>query len=234
MSKAGISRVKMTWERDFTIMPNAWLRDPKLSFKAKGLLAYMMSHEPGYILYIDQIMRETLESKGAISTARKELVEAGYLVEHQTKDERGYNSGLSFELLNPESNNPKLDNPELENPTLDNQTALRKQISLEKKLLKENKEKETIEFFESFFEIYPNARGKTEALKSYRKAITKLTPTEINEAALKFANDPNLPIAEMYIPMPQTWLNQERWTDPPLPINPLNVKPQRTKTDGDF
>ena len=34
----------------FTIVPNEWLRDPRISWKAKGLLAYIASHQEGYRL----------------------------------------------------------------------------------------------------------------------------------------------------------------------------------------
>ena len=34
----------------YAIIANHWLRDPRLSWKAKGLLAYIASHDKGYQL----------------------------------------------------------------------------------------------------------------------------------------------------------------------------------------
>jgi hypothetical protein len=42
----------------FTQVRNAWLRDERISYKAKGLLAYLSSHAEGYRLSQAQIVRQ--------------------------------------------------------------------------------------------------------------------------------------------------------------------------------
>lgn len=128
---AGIYRPQLPFEANFTQLPNRWLRDPNLSMQAKGLLAYFMSHDYGFRLGFNQILRENRDGKHAIRSAIGELIAAGYLITERTTDARGYNAGLLYVLFDPQ--NPKSENPTLENPTLENQTAY-----IENKLNKEN------------------------------------------------------------------------------------------------
>ena len=85
-----------------------------------------------------------------------------------------------------------------------------------------------LEPFEEFWKIYPRATGYGEAQQAFENAVRGSTtrgrvrqptdPAVILEGARRFAADPNLPIDEpTYIPLPTTWLNQDRWRDGPLP-----------------
>jgi hypothetical protein len=124
MSKAkpGIFRGKLHFESQFTQIHNAWIRDPNISYKAKGLLTYLLSHEVGYTITIGQIIRESGDGKQSVRSALEELIKAGYLETQRTTDERGYNAGLAYFIKDPVM--PKSENPTLDNPTLENQTAL--------------------------------------------------------------------------------------------------------------
>ncbi|MEU4558409.1 hypothetical protein AB0F72_08465 [Actinoplanes sp. NPDC023936] len=66
-------------DNGFTRVPNEWARDPKLSYKAKGLLTYLLSHEDGYRLTLEQMIAESTGGKAAVYSAIKELRERGYL-----------------------------------------------------------------------------------------------------------------------------------------------------------
>jgi len=70
--------------------------------------------------------------------------------------------------------------------------------------------------FAAFWAAYPRKVSKPTALRAWAKAVRKADPDKIVAAAAAFAADPNLPPGQ-YIPHPGTWLNGERWNDPPLP-----------------
>ena len=55
------------------------LEDPNLSFRAKGLLAYLQSLPRGRSSDVKSLERASLEKKAAIETALKELVDGGYV-----------------------------------------------------------------------------------------------------------------------------------------------------------
>lgn len=80
-----------SFDEKFTQIPNDWLRDPRLSLKAIGLLAQLMSHTPGWKLSIRSLARANGVGVATIKTAVLELEQFGYLSrsEKQAKDEDG-------------------------------------------------------------------------------------------------------------------------------------------------
>lgn len=70
--------------------------------------------------------------------------------------------------------------------------------------------------FVAFWEAYPNGAGKGAARKAWPKALKAAGDAEvIIQGARRFADDPNREPA--FTPHASTWLNAERWLDPPLP-----------------
>lgn len=86
----------------FTIISNAWMRDPRLSWKAKGLLAYIAGHAPGHELSSEQIVCEGTDGRDAVRAGLRELEDAGYLVRRQRRGEGGLVAGTDYELTDPE------------------------------------------------------------------------------------------------------------------------------------
>lgn len=71
----------------FTVIANSWVRDPNMSLKARGLLAYLCSHQEGYEVSNAQMVRQCADGKDAVRNARDELVDLGYLVLDQTRQD---------------------------------------------------------------------------------------------------------------------------------------------------
>ena len=200
-TQPGIFRGKLEFENQFTQIHNAWVRDPNLSYKAKGLLTYLLSHEIGYTITIGQIIRESGDGKQSVRSALEELIKAGYLETKRPTDARGYNAGLAYFIKDPK--NPKSENPTLDNPTLDNQTAL--ENNLTKKTIKQ--EKPTDYGFDTFWNLYPKRIAKADALKAWKQATKRKTADELIELA-KAYSESKLP-DQQYIPYPASWLNKE-------------------------
>jgi hypothetical protein len=85
----------------FTIISNAWMRDARLSWKAKGLLAYIAGHAPGHELSSEQIIAEGDDGRDAVRAGLRELEAAGYLVRRQRRGAGGLVVGTDFELTDP-------------------------------------------------------------------------------------------------------------------------------------
>jgi hypothetical protein len=66
-------------DRDFTVLPNSVLRDEWLSYRARGLLAYMLSQPPDWEVSSSRLAIESGEGRDAIRTALRELTNAGYV-----------------------------------------------------------------------------------------------------------------------------------------------------------
>jgi uncharacterized phage protein (TIGR02220 family) len=74
-----MTNIRMRNENPFTAISNDFLRDPKLSFRSKGILAMLLSHSANFKIYKKDVVRYGTESDMAVDTAWKELVDAGYI-----------------------------------------------------------------------------------------------------------------------------------------------------------
>lgn len=84
-------RGQHSFDDHYTQLPNSWVRDSRLSFKARGLLALLMSHSPGWNMSIRSIAKANGTGIDTVKSAVGELETLGYLVrsEEQQRDEKG-------------------------------------------------------------------------------------------------------------------------------------------------
>jgi len=75
--------------RDFTVIPNRVLRDDALSYRARGLLVYLLSQPPDWTISSARLALESGEGRDAVRTALRELMCVGYLTLNRQQDERG-------------------------------------------------------------------------------------------------------------------------------------------------
>lgn len=73
--------------------------------------------------------------------------------------------------------------------------------------------------FEEFWKLYPRRIGKGAAFKAFGRAVAKAPVAEIMAGLARFC-DATIDADLKFIPHPQTWLNQERWTDDSHAIDP--------------
>lgn len=118
-----IIRIEKT--KNYTVMANYHLRDKRLSFKAKGLMSFMLSLPDNWVYSIKGLSHFATDGKDAVRGALKELEKAGYLRMKRERNENGTLSNAAYTLAEkPMSDFPILDYPKLEKPTLDNPTLL--------------------------------------------------------------------------------------------------------------
>lgn len=208
-----IVRGSHSFDKQFTQIPNAWVRDTRLSLKAIGLLAQLMSHSIGWNVSI----RSLAEANGCgldfIRSAVAELESVGYLVRLQERDGNGRFGETTWQTCDP-SDSPTPENPTPVNPTPKNTSS------------KEEQSKEihgVREAFEAFWEVYPRKAGKQAAAKAFHRACVALGgPSKLLEGAKAYRDDPNR--VEAYTAHAASWLNAGRWDDEPLPERPKSFK----------
>ena len=73
----------------FTIVPNDVLRDVRLSWKARGLLAYLLSLPDDWRTSSDRLARLGPDGRDAVRSGLRELEELGYLVRRRIQSSTG-------------------------------------------------------------------------------------------------------------------------------------------------
>lgn len=107
--------------RSYTVMANYHLRDKTLSLKAVGLLSKMLSFNDGWQFSTKGLSAICKEGPDAVLAALRELEDAGYLVRHQSRDEKGRMSSMVFEIYEkPQMGLPDTEKPHTEKPDTDN------------------------------------------------------------------------------------------------------------------
>ena len=106
--------------RGYTVMANYHLRDKTLSLKAVGLLSKMLSFNDGWQFSTKGLSAICKEGPDAVLAALRELEDAGYLVRHQSRDEKGRMSSMVFEIYEkPQTGLPDTEKPHTEKPDTD-------------------------------------------------------------------------------------------------------------------
>ena len=106
----------------FTIISNDVLRDDRLSFRARGILASILSRPDNWRTDSESLSRESKEGRTAILTALKELESVGYLRRNKFQNEKGH--WVTESLVFDKPQEPTYGNPTSVEPTSDNPTLL--------------------------------------------------------------------------------------------------------------
>ena len=104
--------------RSHLVLDKSMLEDPRLSFRAKGLLAYLLSHPELDLSNKKQLTSVSLEGVDALNTALIELEEAGYFRQTQEASEDG--SMHTLGVVYTTSRIPVLESQHVERPLSSN------------------------------------------------------------------------------------------------------------------
>lgn len=142
-----MSKIIADERASFSVISNHHLWRKDLSFRAKGLLDFILASPPDWKISEAGLMAYSGgEGKTAIRTAMKELIDKGYITRHQTRDESGRLGEMEYQICQrpevkeketsekknlarryrsrPLFHNPPTDKPELDEPSMDNQPLL--------------------------------------------------------------------------------------------------------------
>ncbi|MEU6680881.1 hypothetical protein [Streptomyces sp. NPDC046925] len=135
---AGIRRGEMAGDR-FTQIANALFRDPRISFKAKGIFGLCSTHRDGWRVTLVDLARCGPDGRSAVRSGLAELEKYGYLTRERERHEDGTlgdviyaitdapahlydllgdNAPLALEGVQSRRSQPESDFPTLDCPTL--------------------------------------------------------------------------------------------------------------------
>jgi hypothetical protein len=92
-----VVRIKKT--ENYVVLSKQALENPKLSLKAKGLWAYCMGKPDNWEFHLIQLQKTFIEGRRAISGAIEELIQQGYCIRIQNKDENGRWTTVDYEIF---------------------------------------------------------------------------------------------------------------------------------------
>lgn len=200
----------------FTQIPNDWVRDERLTLEARGLLAQIMSHRPGWNLSIKSLAGRNHVGRDKVKRILDELLKFGYLErsEKQGHDERGHLAGYDYYTRDPQgvTQEPCKAEPDKAEPDKADKPP-KKTIPKEDNKLEKNIDIEKA--IEQFWAIYPRRTAKGRVADALTKALRKASLDDILAGAERYRDDPNR--EDAFTQYPATWLNAEGWEDDPLP-----------------
>jgi len=235
------------YDESFTTVPNSILRNPELSFKAKGIICLLLSNKEGWSTHLSTLKKISTDGTDGIQSGLQELEKAGYLlrvkyrdkqtkvwrgsfwaytdIPHQFKIERTlkalYNQGLE-----PQPGFPDMETPDMANPVLIilNNNNTNNNLPQEEEILSKNGFIIPSQF-EDFWEFYPRKVDKGKTLTIWNRICSRKEnrPTwkEIKKAIYQQKKSERWKDPK-FIPHPSTWLNQNRWLDDAKEMKAIN------------
>mgnify|MGYP001231153959 CR=1 FL=1 len=177
---------------NYVVLDKGFLKDKRLSWQAKGLLAYMLSMPNDWVFRIDDLKNRSTNGRDSTKNIIKELQENGYIIKEQTR-EKGKFSNNRYIVLehpalplteNPLTENPSTENPSTENPLTENPSLLNnKELnnnSLNNKEIDDDIGNDHAQSFQLIANRYIQRRGKGLSLSPKDEtAIEKLLQEQI-------------------------------------------------------
>jgi len=217
-------------EAPFAQIANEALRDKRLSFRARGILAMVLSHTGEWQANKTWLMTQTpegTEGRDAIQTALNELTALGY---REVLNERGPSGRLRTIVVWRHSPTAVLESrPPVDRdtgdpatgPADDRESRPASEHHPTEHNPNEDQDQSEIarvgeipqDWFDIFWSIYPRRVEKDAARRAFAKAKAKATPHVICEGARRYRDDPFR--EQEFTKHPTTWLNKGCWDDEP-------------------
>jgi hypothetical protein len=215
----GVFRPQLSVDRDFTVIPNAWIRNSSLSPASNYLLIYLMTHELGYEITFGQMQRETGLGIKGVRTALAELQAKGWLLMERTRRANNQLGPYRYTLTE----------PTVPQGTMA-QATVAQGTDIKKNNTREEQNKEIDAYFEEFWNAYPRKLDKAKAFRSFKSALKRAKFEEIMAGVIAYRNDPTRnPDFTKY---PTTWLNADSWENEIAP-SPDSEAAERSKQRRD-
>ena len=117
--------IKTKKEKNFTVLDNTFIKDTRLSWKAKGLMTYLLSLPDDWTIHLSEIEQHATDGKSALRSAINELKEFGYLKAEQKRENNRFAEMVYIIIENPDSpltDFQQTENLQTENLNSENQT----------------------------------------------------------------------------------------------------------------
>lgn len=87
---------KHKMEQDYTVIPNATLGDCRLSWKAKGLLVYLLSLPANWEVHTNEVVKHATDGEKSLTSGLAELLEFKYVIRNELRGDKGKYEGYEY------------------------------------------------------------------------------------------------------------------------------------------
>ncbi|MED3327410.1 DnaD domain protein [Bacillus thuringiensis] len=191
----GIVRVEKN--KNYSVVNNTGLRDERLSWKAKGILAYILTLPDDWVFYREELATHAKDGLDSLRSGMKELKEYGYLQRIPIRNDK--NKIVSWETVihevpqvEPLVDFPPMEEPPVEKPLVENPELLNTNIPSTNKLntniqntnyYHDNKESKSHELVDEEFKVSYNF------LKNEGIPLSEIAITELGEFCDSFGSE---------------------------------------------
>lgn len=85
---------------NFAMIPNELLDDVRLSWKAKGVLCYLLRLPPDWKVYSEEVAKHSTDGIDSLATTINELIEMGYIERVKLRGSKGRFGGYEYSVYN--------------------------------------------------------------------------------------------------------------------------------------
>ena len=93
----GLIRITKT-ASNYYMAHKYYVEDTRLSFKAKGIMSYLLSKPDDWTIYQSEVAKASKDGKASVRSAFNELLELGYLTREIARKENGDFNGYTYTL----------------------------------------------------------------------------------------------------------------------------------------
>ena len=185
-----IFRVEKNKDNPYIIMNKTILNDNQISWKAKGILAYLLSLPDDWQIYESEVASHSSDGLDSLSSGIKELIEQGYINRERKRNDNGQLKGYEYVVYEVSTKSglskvglskvglSKIGKPQATNNNLTNNNLTNNNLT--KANLSDSNA--VNDFFERIWILYPNKKGKSTISKTTKNKLFK-----VGEDKLKLA-----------------------------------------------
>lgn len=221
---------------NYSVINNQVLRRNDLSWKAKGIMCYILSLPDDWEIYLEELQKHAIDGKSSFRSGWNELKEKGYVKRHPIKESGKFVEwrteiieSIDLTTFSPFTDFPQVGKPQMEKPQVENRKLL--STNNTNYLSKQNTDSNNIDQspskeadkvslkkrFDKIWEQYPTGRkqGREKAFNSYKKAIKDgVTDETIIKGLNAYKKQIEFQRTDIqFVKQGSTWFNGKCWND---------------------
>lgn len=161
-----IIRVEKNSDNPFVMIDKRPLEKPYLSWKAKGLLAYLLSRPDNWKVRLGDLVKRSTDGEHATRSALDELKAVKHLKVDKVRAEDGTFEWIYTVFEQPYSDFPCMDNPDMENRDVNNNDCNKKDNTKEKSSQKKKPPEKKGDWIDGLLSLHdPNVEKEIDAVE---------------------------------------------------------------------